>query len=100
MPIVRAEDLTYTKLRALDPSRALCFQPVSALEVHGPHLPFGMDFYMARWMAEETGRRFAAAHPDWTVVHLPPLPLGTDELPLAGSMHARQRTVYDAVHRS
>lgn len=97
MPIVRAEELTYTKVRQLDGNRTLCFQPVSALEVHGPHLPLGMDYYMARWMAEETGRRFAAAHPEWTVVQLPPLPLGTDELPLAGSMNASAGTVYRAV---
>ncbi len=97
MPIARAEELSYTKIRQLDFNRTLCFQPVSALEVHGPHLPLGMDYYMARWMAEESGRRFAAAHPDWTVVQLPALPLGTDELPLAGSMNANQRTVYRAV---
>lgn len=97
MPIVRAEELTYTKVRALDMNRTVYFQPVSALEVHGPHLPLGMDFYMARWMAEETGRRFAEKRPQWTVVQLPPLPLGTDELPLAGSMNANQRTVYGAV---
>jgi creatinine amidohydrolase/Fe(II)-dependent formamide hydrolase-like protein len=97
MPYLQAAELTYTKVRGLDMSRAVCFQPVSALEVHGPHLPLGMDLYMARWMAEETGRRFAAAHPDWTVVQLPPLPLGTDELPLAGSMNASQRTVYGAL---
>lgn len=97
MADVRAEELTYTQVRGLDMSRTICFQPVSALEVHGPHLPLGMDFFMARWMAEETGRRFAQAHPDWTVVQLPALPLGTDELPLAGSMNASQRTVYRAV---
>ncbi len=97
MPILNAADLTYTKVRALNPSRTICFQPVSALEVHGPHLPLGMDFYMAKWMAEETGRRFAEAHPDWLVVQMPPLPLGTDELPLAGSMDASQRTVYGAL---
>ena len=97
MPITRAEELTHTKVRQLNMERTVCFQPVSALEVHGPHLPLGMDFYMARWMAEETGRRFAAEHSDWTVVQLPPLPLGTDELPAAGSMNAKQRTVYDAV---
>ena len=77
--------------------RTLCFLPVSALEVHGPHLPLGMDFFMARWMAEETGRRFASAHADWTVIQYPPLPLGTDELPLAGSINADQQTVYRAV---
>ncbi len=97
MPIVRAEDMTYTAVRRLEMQRTVCFQPVSALEVHGPHLPLGMDFYLARWMAEETGRRFVAAHPDWTVVQLPVLPLGTDELPLAGSMNARQGTVYGAL---
>src|SRR5260370_15448190 len=78
-------------------SQTIGFQPVRALEVPGPHLPIGMDFYMARWMAEESGRRFAQAHAEWTVVQLPPLPLGTDELPLAGSMHASQRTLHAAV---
>ncbi len=97
MPYIQAAELSYTKVRALDMSRTICFQPVSALEVHGPHLPLGMDYYMARWMAEESGRRFADAHPDWTVVQLPALPLGTDELPLAGSMNATQRTVYGAI---
>ena len=97
MGTVQAAELSYTKVRALNMSRTICFQPVSALEVHGPHLPLGMDYFMARWMAEETGRRFAETHPDWTVVQLPPLPLGTDELPLAGSMNASQRTVYGAL---
>lgn len=97
MSYVQAAELTYTKVRGLNMSRTICFQPVSALEVHGPHLPLGMDYFMARWMAEETGRRFAETHPDWTVVQLPALPLGTDELPLAGSMNASPRTVYQAL---
>jgi creatinine amidohydrolase len=97
MPVVEAATLSYTKVRALDMSRTVCFQPVSALEVHGPHLPLGMDYYMARWMAQETGRRFGEAHPDWTVVQLPSLPLGTDELPLAGSMNAAPHVVYRVV---
>jgi len=97
MPHVDAAELTYTQVRGLDMTRTICFLPMSALEVHGPHLPLGMDCFMARWMAEETGRRFAAARPDWTVIQLPALPLGTDELPLAGSMNADQRTVYRAL---
>lgn len=97
MNVLRAEELSYSRIRELDKRKTLCFLPVSALEVHGPHLPLGMDFYMARWMAEESGRRFAEAHPDWTVVQYPVLPLGTDELPLAGSMNTNQRTVYTAV---
>lgn len=97
MNILRAEEISYTRVRELDKRKTLCFLPVSALEVHGPHLPLGMDFYMARWMAEESGRRFAAIHPDWTVIQYPVLTLGTDELPLAGSMDTNQKTVYTAV---
>ncbi len=94
MAIVRGEELTYTKLQSMDFSRTLCMQSVSALEVHGPHLPVGMDLFMARWMAEETGRRFAEAHPDWTVVIQPHLPVGTDELPLPGSVRVGPYTFY------
>jgi len=61
MGVVEAAPLTYSKLQALDMSRTVCFWPVSALDLHGPHRALGMDVYMARWIAEETGRRFAAA---------------------------------------
>ncbi len=97
MPILKAEELSYTRIRDLDKRHTVCFLPVSALEVHGPHLPLGMDLYMAQWMAEESGRRFAESHPEWTVIQYPGLPLGTDELPLAGSMDTNQKTVYTAV---
>ena len=92
--VLHAEDITYTQVRAFDPERTIAFLPVSALEVHGPHLPLGSDVFTARWMAEDTAKAFAAAHPDWTVVRFLPLTLGTDELPLSGSMNATQREVY------
>lgn len=78
-------------------TRAVAFLPVSALEVHGPHLPLGMDQAMARWMAEEPGRRFVERHPDWTVVQLPLLALGCDELPLPGTFEVAPRTLYAAL---
>lgn len=95
--LLRAEEITYSRVQAFDRARAIAFMPVSALEVHGPHLPLGMDLFMARWMAEETARRFAEVHPDWAVVCYPPLTLGTDELPLPGSMSVTQQTLYRAL---
>jgi creatinine amidohydrolase/Fe(II)-dependent formamide hydrolase-like protein len=97
MAFHRAEELTYADVRRFDRACTIAFQPVSALEVHGPHLPLGMDWYMARWMAEETGRRFAERHPEWTVVALPALSIGADELPLRGSMSIPPRTLYRAI---
>jgi len=91
------DELTRSDLQRLDPLRSLAVCAVSALEVHGPHLPIGADFHQAVGMADEVGRRFAARHPDWTVVRHPPLPLGTDELPLPGSINFPARTVYESV---
>jgi len=97
MALYRAEEITYTHVQQLVRERSIAFVSVSALEVHGPHLPLGMDMFMARWQAEETARRFASAHPDWTVVVYPHLPLGTDELPLPGSVDGTQQTVFRAL---
>jgi creatinine amidohydrolase len=92
-----ADELSYTDLERLDRDRTVCFCAVSALEVHGPHLPIGADLHQACWMADETGRRFAERHSDWTVLRYPPLAIGTDELPLAGSINTPAATVYRVV---
>ena len=97
MPVLRAEELTYAGLNRLLRTRAVAFLPVSALEVHGPHLPLGMDQAMARWMAEETGRRLVERHPDWTVLQLPVLGVGCDEIPLPGSLEVSPGTLYRTV---
>jgi creatinine amidohydrolase len=92
-----ADEQTYSDLERLDRDRTICFCAVSALEVHGPHLPIGSDLHQACWMADETARRFAERHPDWTVLRYPPLALGTDELPLRGSINTPAATVYRTV---
>ena len=97
MPLLQAQEITYTDVLKLRRDRSIAFLSASALEVHGPHLPLGMDMFAARWMAEETARRFAEAHPDWAVVLYPHIPLGTDELPLPGSVDGTQQTVYRAL---
>lgn len=97
MTLLRAEEMTYTHVQEMPKDRSIAFLSASALEVHGPHLPLGMDMFMAVWQKEETAKRFAESHPDWTVVVHPHLPVGTDELPLAGSMDCSQQTIYNAL---
>jgi creatinine amidohydrolase len=92
-----ADELTYSAIESLDRDRTVAFCAVSALEVHGPHLPIGSDLHQAIWMADETARRFSERHPDWMVLRFPPLPIGTDELPLPGSVNTPARVVYRAV---
>ena len=95
--ILKAEEMLYPQMRDLNPEKTLLILPVSALEVHGHHLPMGMDTFFASMNASDLAEAFAAAHPDWSVVLYPPLTLGTDELPLAGSISVEPRVLRDAV---
>ncbi|RJP74352.1 MAG: creatininase family protein [Candidatus Abyssobacteria bacterium SURF_17] len=95
--ILKAEEMRYPQMRDLNRDKTLLILPVSSLEVHGHHLPMGMDTFFATLQAEDLAEAFAEAHPDWAVVLYPPLTLGTDELPLAGSVSATPRVVRDAV---
>lgn len=92
-----ADELSYRELGRIDRDHTIAFCAVSALEVHGPHLPIGADLHQAEWMADETARRFAERHPDWLVLLYPPLPIGSDELALPGSIPSPARTVYQVV---
>lgn len=82
---------------ALDRDRTIFILPVGSLEAHGWHLPNDTDMTSAVVMAEQTGILFARAHRDWMVVLLPLLNIGTDELPLPGSIEFSRGTVYRAL---
>jgi creatinine amidohydrolase len=95
--IYKAEEMLYPHMRDLDRDKTLCILPMSALEVHGHHLPMGMDTWFAGMNAADLAEEFAGEHSDWTVILYPPLTLGTDELPLPGSISAKPRVVRDAL---
>ena len=65
--IHKAEEMLYPQMRDLNPDRILLILPVSALEVHGHHLPMGMDPFFASLNASDLAEAFARAHPDWSV---------------------------------
>jgi creatinine amidohydrolase len=95
--IFKAEEMLYPHMRDLDRDKTLLILPMSALEVHGHHLPMGTDTWFAGMNAADLAEEFAEVHPDWTIVLYPPLTLGTDELPLAGSIAVKPRVVRDAL---
>lgn len=82
---------------ALNREKTLFVLPVGPLEVHGYHLPNDTDMVEAIILAEVTGAMFARKNPDWKVVLLPLLNIGTEELPLPGSIEFSRGTVYRAL---
>jgi creatinine amidohydrolase len=97
MTVRHLEELSAPALDALDRAHTLAIVPVSPMEQHGPHLPVGVDYLVARHFAEATGERIAARRPGWTVLLTPPLPLGSFAFQAVGTIGVRQRVVRDAV---
>ncbi|MBN2078392.1 MAG: creatininase family protein [Spirochaetes bacterium] len=95
--ILHAAKCRLDQFDALNREKTLFILPVGSLEVHGYHLTNDTDMRSSLILAEGAGGRFAAAHRDWTVVLLPLLNIGTDELPLPGSIEFSRKTVYRAL---
>ncbi len=85
------------EFQKLDRDKTLFILPVGALEVHGRHLVNCADMLGAEVMAEYSGNLFAGKHADWKVIILPLLNIGSDELPLPGSINFSRSTVYRAL---
>jgi creatinine amidohydrolase len=97
MTVLRLEELTAPALDALDRGRTLAVVAVSPLEQHGPHLPVGVDYLVARHFAEALAERIVGRRPGWTALLTPTLPLGSFAFEAVGTIGVRQRVVRDAV---
>ncbi len=79
-------EMTLPEIESLDRDKTIFLMAVSPIEVHGPHLPLGTDVFVA----EDLLRRYALSlheeYPDYTLVELPSLYLGSDALPVKGSL--------------
>lgn len=82
-------------LDSLDRTRTMIFLSASPLEEHGPHLPLGVDAFVARHFAQRVAERVVAARPEWTAVLTPTLYVGSFTFKAPGTVTTRQRLVRD-----
>jgi len=97
--ILRLDRISHTRLRRLDPDKTLVTAVLSPLEVHGPHLPIGQDWFEATAVTEKTLERVSARRGGWTFLLLPPVPLVDDCLPHFGSVNIPAYLVREVAHR-
>ncbi len=86
-----AETATYVRMslpeiEALDREKTIFLMAVSPIEVHGPHLPLGTDVFVAQDLLQRYADALHEEYPDYTLVELPSLYLGSDALPVKGSL--------------
>ena len=97
--VLRIEHLSSPQLAKLEREKTLFILTVSPLEEHGPHLPLGVDVFIAEYLIEQTQERILRAFPDFTIVRFPPYFLGSGGIPWLGTFNIPQRQVRTLVER-
>ncbi len=92
-PYLKFEDLNYRQLDALDRDKTLFVVSLGPLEEHGPHLPLGVDVFVAEYLARQIIHEVAEKYPEHTIVKLPPLYVGSGGIRWLGTLNSKQRTV-------
>jgi len=92
------EDLNVTELDALNREKTIFVLSASLLEEHGPHLPFGVDVFVAEFMAEKLINEISKDHPDFTIIKFPPLYIGSGGIRWLGTINSKQRTMRKIVY--
>lgn len=97
MPIYKLEELNYVQLQELDKKHTVFFLTISPLEEHAPFLPIGTDVFNASYFAQSTAEDLVQNKPDYNVVLIPPLYLGTYVFKFVGSVRHRQKVILDVL---
>lgn len=91
--ILAFENLTTYELDKLDREKTLFIFSISLLEEHGPHLPLGVDIFVAEYMADKLISVISEKYQDHTIVKIPPIPVGSGGIRWLGTFNSKQRTV-------
>lgn len=91
------EDLNYPELDKMDRNKTVFVLSVGPLEEHGPHLPFGVDVFVAEFMAEQLMTNIKKSYPEFTIIKFPPLYIGSGGIRWLGTINSKQRTMRKVV---
>ena len=98
--LIKLEDLNWKQIDKLDRDKTVFFQPISPLEVHGPHLPVGTDLLTAQDAATEAVKILQQKKSELNYVLLPTLPVGYCKFAVdfPGTISINSRAIKDIVY--
>ncbi|UCD12927.1 MAG: creatininase family protein [Thermoplasmatales archaeon] len=98
--VIQLEELSWKQIEELDKKKTVFFIPISPLEEHGPHLPVGTDYLMARDAAKKAVKTLNKKKPDFTYVLFPAIPLGYSKMAscFPGTVSTHVKAVKAIVH--
>ncbi len=93
MPLRKLEELKFTEVDSLDRTKTLFTITVSPLEEHGPHLPLGVDMFNGQYFADQLSDRFLKKYPDWNVIKIPSIAVGSFAFDAPGTLKVRPKII-------
>ena len=98
--ITQLEELSWKQIDSFDKDKTIVFIPISPLEEHGPHLPVGTDFLIAKDAAKEAIKKLHEQDSSLTPALYPPLPLGFSKIAadFPGTVSVSSRAIRDVIH--
>ena len=84
-------------IEKLEREKTIFLMAVSPIEVHGPHLPLGTDVFVAEDLQKRYAEALKKEFPDFTLVKMPPLYVGSDALPVKGSVSVPAPTLKNLI---
>jgi creatinine amidohydrolase len=95
MAIYKHERLSWHEIDALQRYKTVFILSLCPIEVHGPHLPCGMDYYATNDFTELAVQTLEEQRPNFNWMLYPPIPLGCTDLAaeLPGTVSVSERTL-------
>jgi creatinine amidohydrolase len=97
METLKYIEMTYNELDALDRAGTVFLSALSPIETHGSHLPLGTDIFIAEWLRDRIAEKIAEKHPGFRIVYLPTMAMGSDSIPVKGSVRVRHQAIHGFV---
>lgn len=91
--VLEMASLSYPEFLALDRDKTVVLLAVSPTEIHGPHLPLQTDWFLAAEAARTAAEQVLARLPEYDALIAPTINLGSDVIPLPGSVAVRPRVL-------
>ncbi len=96
MAVKTLQELTWTELGTWAQQGAIAMVAIGPMEDHGPHLPAGVDLYLAQGFVRELGRR-VERETGKDIVVLPPIPLGAQAQYTLGCLRLKANSLRSVV---
>lgn len=99
MSILKMENMIWKEIRELDKGKSVIIAALSPIEEHGPHLPLGTDYILAKDFLDDVVNRLEEKNNEYNYIMHPPFPVGYNECVMnyPGTISYKAKTIENLI---